>query len=453
MNPYVFREYDIRGIVEKDFPEEFVFRLGRAIGTYYRAHGADAVSVGADVRLSSLRLKQNLTDGLLATGIQVHDIGVVPTPVQYFSMHHLPVRAGIQITGSHNPPEYNGFKLTMHGLPVFAEAIQEIRRIMEQDNFSEGRGVRTDSPVLGLYRDYLKNQFQFPRPVKVVIDSGNGAGALVAHHLFRELGLQTVDLFDQPDGSFPNHHPDPTVPANLRDLIGMVRQEKADFGVAFDGDADRIGVVDETGNIIWGDQLLILFGRDILAKKPGATILFEVKCSQSLSEMIEQAGGQPVMWKTGHSHLKMKMKELQAPLAGEMSGHLFFADRYYGFDDAIYAALRLAELIAAQTKPLSALLADVPKYYSTPEIRAEVQNDQEKFRIAGLAKEYFSRHYQVIDVDGVRILFGDGWALVRASNTQPVLVLRFEASSERKLEQIKSLVLDKLAEFGEFSLS
>lgn len=453
MNPYVFREYDIRGIVENDFPAEFVILLGQAIGTYYLKHGADAVSVGGDVRLSSLRLKQNLTEGLLSTGVHVFDIGVVPTPVQYFSMYHLPVSGGIQITGSHNPPEYNGFKLTMHGLPVFAEALQVIRKILEQQTFAVGSGKITVTQVLESYKDYLKNQFRLQRPLKVVVDSGNGAGALVAHKLFRELGLLTVDLFDEPDGSFPNHHPDPTVVANLKDLIKTVGREKADFGVAFDGDADRIGVVDELGNIIWGDQLLILFSREILAGNPGASILFEVKCSQALPEMIEKAGGKPVMWKTGHSHLKMKMKELHAPLAGEMSGHLFFADRYFGYDDAIYAALRLAELVAAQPGPLSALLADVPRYYSTPEIRAEVKDDQEKFRIAALAKDYFSGHYPVIEVDGVRILFGDGWALVRASNTQPVLVLRFEASTESRLEEIKLLVLNKLAEFGEISLS
>jgi phosphomannomutase/phosphoglucomutase len=288
--------------------------------------------------------------------------------------------------------------------------------------------------------------------MKVVLDSGNGTASLVVHRLFKELGVTTIDLFDTPDGTFPNHHPDPTVVKNIQELIKNVKDNKADVGFGYDGDGDRIGIVDEHGEIIWGDRILIIFAREILKQYPAANIIFEVKCSQALPEMIEKFGGKPVMWKTGHSLIKKKMKETGAPLAGEMSGHLFFADRYFGFDDAIYASVRMTELLSKTDKKISELLTDVPVYYSTPEIRAETSSDKEKFKIAKKAKEYFSNNYRVIDIDGVRILFDDGWALVRASNTQPVIVLRFEANTTERLTEIKNLVISKLKEFGEITI-
>jgi len=319
--------------------------------------------------------------------------------------------------------------------------------------FTNGIGSSKELDIKQKYQDYLLQNIKIKKSIKVVIDSGNGAGSLVAHKLFKDLGVETVDLFDTPDGNFPNHHPDPTVEKNIQKLIETVRETKADLGIGYDGDADRIGVVDENGDIIWGDKLMILFSREIIKTNPEAHIIFEVKCSQALPEMIEKFGGKPVMWKTGHSILKQKMKELNSPLAGEMSGHLFFADRYFGYDDAIYASARLVELLSNTDKKLSELLSDVPKYFSTPEIRVETESDEVKFAIAEKAKKYFSDNYEVFDIDGVRILFGDGWGLVRASNTQPVLVLRFEARTKERLEEINNLVINKLKEFGNLSVS
>ncbi len=452
INPYIFREYDIRGIVDKDLTDSTVELLGKGIGTFMLKHNAKKLSIGGDVRLSTERFREALITGLRATGVHVVDIGPVPTPVQYYSMHKLDVDGGVMITGSHNPPEFNGFKITMHNAPVYGEDIQKIKEIIETAAFSSGNGQREQADLMDDYIAYIKNDIKITRPLKVVLDSGNGAASLVAHRLFKELGVETIDLFDTPDGNFPNHHPDPTVVENIRELIKTVKEKKADLGIGYDGDGDRIGVVDENGEIIWGDRLMILFSREVLKTHPGAPIIFEVKCSQALPEMIEKFGGKPIMWRTGHSHLKKKMKETGSPLAGEMSGHLFFADRYFGFDDAIYASARMAELVSKSGKQVSELLEGVPQYVATPEIRAEVATDEEKFKIAEKAKEYFSQNYDVIDVDGVRIQFGDGWGLVRASNTQPVLVLRFEANTKERLEEIKTLVLNKLKEFGDITV-
>jgi phosphomannomutase/phosphoglucomutase len=316
-----------------------------------------------------------LIKGLRNVGINVIDIGPVPTPVQYFSMFYLEVDGGVMITGSHNPPEYNGFKLSMQQSPIFGAEIQNVREIIENSKFTSGNGAYQKTDVLDAYINYIKDDIHIEKPMKVVLDSGNGAASLVAHRLFKELGVTTVNLYDKPDGNFPNHHPDPTVLEYIQDLISTVRKEKADLGIGYDGDGDRIGVVDEQGHIIWGDRLLIIFGRDILKKHPGSKIIFEVKCSQALPEMITKFGGEPLMWKTGHSLIKKKMKETAAPLAGEMSGHLFFADRYFGYDDAIYASARLVELLSNTEQTVSQLLADVPNYVSTPEIRAETIND------------------------------------------------------------------------------
>lgn len=451
-NPYIFREYDIRGVVDHDLTDETVLLLGKGIGSYFLKNKAQKISVGGDVRLSTERFRKQLIDGLRSVGVDVVDLGPVPTPVQYFSMYHLSVEGGVMITGSHNPPEFNGFKITMHKAPVLGEMIQEIKRIIAAEDFPSGAGKYEKVDLIDAYIETIRKDIHIERPMKVVLDSGNGAASLVAHRLFRELGVQTIDLFDTPDGNFPNHHPDPTVEKYIQTLIETVKNEKADLGIGYDGDGDRIGVVDEKGEIIWGDRLMIIFSRDILKTRPNAPIIFEVKCSQALPEMIERFGGKPIMWKTGHSNLKKKMKETGSPLAGEMSGHLFFADRYFGYDDAIYASARMVELLSKTTGTVSDLLKDVPHYFATPEIRAEAKNDTEKFAIAEQAKAYFSMNYEVIDVDGVRIQFGDGWGLVRASNTQPALVLRFEAKSEERLKKIKTLVIKKLKEFGEIEV-
>ncbi len=453
INPYIFREYDIRGVVDKDLTDDVVHQLGLGVGTYMLRHNVTKVSVGGDIRLSTERFRTLLIKGLRETGVNVVDLGPVPTPVQYFSMHYLEdVESGVMITGSHNPPDYNGFKITMNNAPVFGPMIQDIYQIIEKSAFESGAGSYEKIEVNDAYMDYIKKNIKIERPLKVVLDSGNGAASLVAHRLFKEMGVETIDLFDTPDGHFPNHHPDPTVVANIQELIKTVRESGADFGVGYDGDGDRIGVVDENGDIIWGDKLMIIFSRDILKSNPGKPIIFEVKCSQALPEMIEKAGGEPIMWRTGHSNLKKKMKEVGSPFAGEMSGHLFFADRFFGFDDAIYASARLTELVSKSNKKVSELLADVPNYFSTPEIRAEAASDEVKFEIAEKAKQCFSENYDVVDVDGVRILFGDGWGLVRASNTQPVLVLRFEARTQKRLDEIQSLVVNKLKEFGEIKI-
>jgi phosphomannomutase / phosphoglucomutase len=452
VNPNIFREYDIRGIVDLDLTDDIVQKLGKAFGTYMLRNGAKSLSIGGDVRLSTERFREQLISGLTSTGVDVINIGRVPTPVQYYSMHILPVQAGIMITGSHNPPDYNGFKLTLKNSPVYGDEIQKIREIIETGQYESGKGQLSSESIIDRYMNNIVSNIKIEKPVKVVLDSGNGAGALVAHDLFRKLGVETIDLFDTPDGTFPNHHPDPTVVEYIQELIATVKRTGADLGIGYDGDADRIGVVDENGEIIWGDRLLIIFGREILKNHPGAKVIFDVKCSQALPEMITRFGGEPVMWKTGHSLLKKKMKETGAPLAGEMSGHLFFADRYMGFDDAIYASARMVELVSKSDKKVSQLLNDAPKYFSTPEIRAEAIDDNEKFRIAKEAREYFSKQYKVNDIDGVRILFDDGWGLVRASNTQPVLVLRFEALSQERLDEISDLVISKLKEFGEIKI-
>jgi phosphomannomutase/phosphoglucomutase len=448
VNPYIFREYDIRGVVGQDLTDEVVELIGKAFGTHLQRMGGKKLTVGGDVRLSTERFKTSLINGLISTGVDVIDIGIVPTPVQYFSLFKLTVDGGVMITGSHNPPEFNGLKMSVGQSSIYGEEIQKLREIIDAKSFLTGSGVVEEKEILSEYIEDICSRIKISRKIKAVFDCGNGAASLVAEKLMRRLGVDAYFMYCEPDGTFPNHHPDPTIEAYIADLREQVLKLKADLGVAYDGDADRIGVIDDKGNIIWGDRLLILFARNVLKQKKGQKIIFEVKCSQALPEAIEAAGGEPIMWKTGHSLLKKKMKETGAIIGGEMSGHLFFADRYHGYDDAIYASARLIELLAQENKKASELLADVPQYFSTPEMRVETASDEEKFKIAKKAAEYFKKHYDVLDVDGVRIMFGDGWGLVRASNTQPVLVLRFEAKSQKRLEEIKNLVLGKLKEFG-----
>ena len=448
MKAHIFREYDIRGIVPEELNEESVHQLGLAIGTYYSRKGVKKISVGRDCRLSSPSLFEGLTKGLMETGLDIIDVGMVPTPLLYFSLHHLDVEGGIQITGSHNPPEFNGFKVCLGHASIYGPEIQEIRKIAEGGSFASGRGNTERADVVTPYIEYVTGKIQtgeYKR--KVVIDSGNGVAGPVAKPLYESLGFEVISLFGEPDGRFPNHHPDPTIPANLKSLIAKVKETDGDVGIGFDGDADRIGVVDKEGRIIWGDQLMIIFSRDLLKKYPGAKIIGEVKCSQVLYDDIEKHGGKAIMWKTGHSLIKNKMKEEGALLAGEMSGHLFFAERYFGYDDAIYAGARLLEILSHTDKSVRDLLEGVPETVNTPEIRIDCPEDR-KFQIVAELAEEFKKEYKVIDVDGARVLFGDGWGLIRASNTQPVLVLRFEAHSEERLKEIRKLFMDKLRAKG-----
>jgi phosphomannomutase / phosphoglucomutase len=447
MNPSIFREYDIRGLAERDFDTDFALLLGKVQGTFLSAKGGRRVTVGRDCRATSDPYAEAVIEGLASTGLQVYDIGVCPTPLMYFSLFHLDVDGGIQVTASHNPSEYNGFKLCVGKDTLYGEQIQDVRVRMERAEFQEKPGGKIEHyEIIPPYHKHLLQDVpRLARPLKVVVDAGSGVGGPVAPPIFRQLGCTVWEIACTPDGRFPIHHPDPTVPENLEMLIDKVRHENADLGIAYDGDADRIGAVDEKGNILWGDELLVLFSRDVLQRNPHAVIISEVKCSQRLYDDIAKNGGKAIMWKAGHSLLKAKMKETQALLAGEMSGHMFFKERYFGYDDAIYASLRLLEILAKSGQPLSALLADLPKSVSTPELRVDCPDDK-KFGIAEKATAYFREHYDTIDVDGVRIKFPEGWGLIRASNTQPALVLRFEAPSAAKLNQYRAIVERKLKE-------
>ncbi len=442
----IFRQYDIRGIVDRDLTTEVAHAVGVAYAAYLAAHppvsGAvdtPAIAVGRDNRPSGGALRDALVDGLTGAGVNVVDIGVVPTPLNYWALHHTGVAGGIQITGSHNPPEYNGFKLSIGSASLHGDEIQHLYELTQSPQApSARRGTVRDEPVIDRYIDDVVAKIgKLSRPIRAVYDCGNGAGALVAPQLFDALGISARGLFCESDGTFPNHHPDPTVPKNLEDLIAAVKADGAEVGIAFDGDADRIGVVDGNGGIVWGDRILILYARDVLQRTgKGQPIIFDVKCSQALPMAIERAGGIPVMWKTGHSLIKDKMREMHAPVAGEMSGHMFFSEGFYGHDDALYGAARLLRILADSGKTVAELLADVPEFVSTPELRIEVP-EALKFGIVERAVSHFRASRDVIDVDGVRVLFGDGWGLIRASNTQPVLVARYEASTAQRLGEIQ----------------
>lgn len=446
LKPTIFREYDIRGIADLEMLSPDVVNLGRAIGTYMRRYSGPKVSLGRDVRLSGTRLHAALLEGLLDSGCEVTDIGVVPTPVLYYSVHHHHADAGVMITGSHNPSEYNGFKMMTSTKSVFGEAIQEIQQILVKQDFLTGEGSVKHADAVTPYVDEVAAQFsKLSRRVKVVIDAGNGTGGPVMQRILDQINVDATPLFFEPDGRFPNHHPDPTVLENLEHLAQAVREQKAELGIAFDGDTDRIGAVDEHGHVVYGDFLLLIYAREILTRKPGSTFIGEVKCSQVMYDELEKLGGRPIMYKTGHSLIKTKMKAEHAELAGEMSGHMFFADRYYGFDDAMYAACRLLEIVADSGKPLSAQVAGLPKTVSTPELRVDCP-DEEKFDVvARLALRYKATH-NVVDVDGVRVLFDQGWGLVRASNTQPVLVMRFEATDDVALNAYRQEMEQAVAE-------
>jgi phosphomannomutase/phosphoglucomutase len=446
INPQIFREYDVRGLVDQDLTEATVELLGRGYGTYSRGFGYTEALVGRDNRPSSAPFRDALIRGILSTGVDVIDVGELPTPAFYFALHEYGKEAGAMITGSHNPPQYNGFKLCRGHGTIYGEEIQKLRAIIESGDFATGEGKLTSADPVPAYMDHIAGDIKPKRPLKVVIDAGNGVGGKVAPDLLRRLGCEVVELYCDLDGNFPNHFPDPTVPANLADLIALVKKEGADMGISFDGDADRIGAVADDGGIIWGDQLMILFARDILEFHPGGTIIFEVKCSQALIDDIEAHGGVPLMWKTGHSLIEAKIREEKALLAGEMSGHIYFADRYFGYDDAIYSACRLVEYISRQDQKLSEIMAGVPRYYATPEIRIE-STEEEKWQIVDTVKREFEKDYKIIDIDGVRVVFDDGWGLVRASNTSPVVVVRCEAKTPERRDEIQEMILGRLRQF------
>jgi len=436
----IFRQYDVRGVVDADLTVEAAHAIGGAYAALMRERGVSGeVAIGRDNRPSGDKLRDALVDGLSSAGVSVVDIGVVPTPVLYWSLHHLDVIGGIQITGSHNPPEYNGFKLCFGTESLHGRDLQHLHALIQSGAAPVEEGeVRHEALIDRYVADVVARTGPLARDMKIVYDCGNGAGALVAPQLMRALGLDAIGLFTESDGTFPNHHPDPTVSENLQDLIGAVKREGAEMGIAFDGDADRIGLVDDEGRIIWGDHILILYARDVLARTGlGQPIIFDVKCSQALTDEITRAGGRAVMWKTGHSLIKDKMKEERAPLAGEMSGHMFFSEGFYGHDDALYGAARLLRIVAASGRTVRELLADVPPFVTTPEIRVEC-GDERKFELVERAVAHFRARHDVIDVDGVRVLFGDGWGLIRASNTQPILVTRYEARSAERLAVIRN---------------
>jgi phosphomannomutase/phosphoglucomutase len=446
----IFREYDIRGVTGKDLTPDVARLVGRAFAAFLQEKGAKGeVAVGRDNRPSGVDLHRELVAGLLESGVDVVDVGVVPTPVAYWAQHNLKVAGGVQITGSHNPPEFNGFKLGLGTRSIYGDDIQHVYDLAVAGKFPSGKGAQRSEAIVDRYVEDVGTRIgRMPRQMNVVVDCGNGAGTIVAKKLFDRLGVPAKILFGESDGTFPNHHPDPTIPENLKDLIDSVLERKAEIGIAFDGDADRIGIVDEEGTIIWGDQLLIIYARDVLARTgKGQSIIFDVKCSQALPEEVEKAGGVPVMWRTGHSLIEEKMHETHAPIAGEMSGHMFFAEGWYGFDDAMYGAARLLRIIATTGKSVREMMADVPKFVSTPEIRVDCPDDV-KFGIVEKATKHFASEHKVIDVDGVRVLFPDGWGLIRASNTQPVIVMRFEARTETHLDAIRSEMEGWLREQG-----
>lgn len=444
---HIFREYDIRGLHETELTNETAEAVGRAFATVIRGEGGSRVALGQDVRPSSERLARAAEKGMLAAGLAVERVGTVPTPGLYYAVAARELDGGMQITGSHNPPEFNGFKMAKRKLPLFGAEIQGMLAMIESASFATGAGSWTDRPVLDDYRAMLVERLKSPRGLRVVMDCGNGCAGTVVPQVFERMGHTVIPLFAELDGRFPNHLPDPTVPALLVDLQKKVAETGADFGIGFDGDADRIGAVTGSGRIVYGDQLLALFARDVLQRVPGAEIIFDVKCSQGLIEDIAAHGGKPTMWRTGHSLIKKKLQETGAPIAGEMSGHMFFSEGFFGFDDALFAAGRLLRYVAGTGRTLDDLVASIPQYHSTPETRLACPEER-KFQVPEELKKAFAGKHRVIDIDGARVEFGDGWGLVRASNTQPVLVVRFEARTAERLEEIKSAMMSVLRSLG-----
>ena len=447
LNESMFREYDIRGIVTEDFPKEVVEQLGRAFGTYILRNNGTEISVSGDIRESSPVLKNYFISGILSTGANVIDTGMLPTPVNYYSMYHLNVDAAVQITGSHNPNEFNGFKFSCKNESFYGNKIQLLKKMILENDFIEGQGTLHTQDIINDYIQMLVSKITINKKLKVIVDSGNACGCITVPQTLKKLGIDVDELYCDIDSSFPNHHPDPTVDSNLIDIISKIKKGNYDLGMAFDGDADRIVVINEKGEVIRSDNLMCLFLPEVITST-NKKIIFDVKCSEALEKMIIQNGGEPLMWNTGHSLIKDKMKTEKVTFAGEMSGHIFFADDYYGYDDALYVGLRLLQILSKTDKKLSELTKNIPDYFSTPEMRIDCDNDEEKFKITTKAVEFFKSNYECITIDGVRIKFKDGWGLVRSSNTQPVIVCRFEAKTKEKLQEYKQLVLEQLSKFG-----
>ncbi|HLW59058.1 MAG TPA: phosphomannomutase/phosphoglucomutase [bacterium] len=447
--PEIFREYDIRGVVGRELDAEAAETIGRAFGTYLASAGVRRAAVGHDNRTSSSLLYEAAIRGLTATGCDVLTIGLAVTPMLYFALRHLGVEGGIMVTASHNPPEFNGFKLCCGPGTLYGSQIQEVRALAEAGRFRQGSGAVEEREILSAYAGMLRERIHLgPRRLRVVADCGNGTAGAFVPEILRAWEVDVVPLYCDLDPSFPHHHPDPVDPHNLGDLIRVVAESRADVGLGFDGDGDRLGVVDDRGGILWGDLLMVLYWREVLAAHPGAVALVEVKCSQALVDEIRRLGGRPQFTQTGHSLIKAKMRELGAVFAGEMSGHMFFADEYYGFDDAIYAAGRLLRILSRADRPLSAIAGEIPRYYATPETRVACPDGRKQPVVAALTRE-FKERYEVIDIDGVRVLFPDGWGLVRASNTQPVLVVRAEGTTPAALERIKAVLEQALRRYPE----
>lgn len=437
MHPGIFREYDIRGITGEEISEQDANAVGKAYGSMLMGQGRKKVSVGRDCRITSEAYSKAFIDGVLSVGCDVVDIGLCPTPVLYFSIHQLSLDGGAMITASHNPPEYNGFKL-MSGLDsIHSHGLQDIRKIIENQAYTRGQGTLTKADVISPYMAMIQENITLKNRLRVGIDAGNGTGGITALPVLRGLGCEVHDIYCDLDGTFPNHEADPTQKKNMTDLIALVKSKNLDLGIGYDGDADRIGVVDKYGNIIYGDQLMIIYAKEILSRHPGATFISEVKCSMVMYDEIAKMGGNPIMWRTGHSLIKKKMKEEDAALAGEMSGHMFFKDRYYGYDDALYASCRLLEIMDSTGLGVDELIKDLPKTFTTPEIRVDCP-DSVKFKVVEKIVALYKARQKIIDIDGMRAIYEDGWGLVRASNTQPALVLRFEALTESRLEEIKT---------------
>ncbi|MFB3844256.1 MAG: phosphomannomutase/phosphoglucomutase [Candidatus Cloacimonadaceae bacterium] len=448
INGTIFRQYDIRGVVGEDLSNEVLLEIGKGFGTYLRRKEKKTVVVGGDARLSTPAFKDNFIKGLLQTGCEVTDIGIVATPVLYFSIWKLAVDGGAMITASHNPPQYNGIKLNMGLASVYAEELQEVLKIIQQEDFVSGEGKLVQNKTIGSdYMDYIADNISLARPVKLVVDAGNGMGGIYLPPILRRLGCEVTELFCKPDGNFPNHHPDPTIEKNMTILAKTVVEQKAEFGIGLDGDADRIGVVDETGKMLFGDQILNILARDFLKTNYGETIIADVKCSKNLFDDIVKRGGKAIMYKTGHANIKNYMQQQGVKFAGEMSGHIFLADRYLGYDDAIYVSCRFAEVVSKTKQPVSKFLADQPKMYNTPELHINCPDERKFEVVAKVCQSFKDEGYDVNDIDGARITFPDGWGLIRASNTTPVLVLRFEAQTEERMLEIQKLIEDRVKQY------
>ena len=449
-NQYVFRKYDIRGVVNEDFPKEFVIILGKSFGTYINRNEIKEIAISGDVRLSTNALKDYFIEGVLSSGVDVIDLGVLPTPVNYYSMWKLDVKASVQITGSHNPLNMNGFKMSVNKQSFFGEQIQQLKKTIENKDFDIGSGTLVKHNILNDYIEMILEKIKFEKKMNLVMDCGNATACVAAPQIFNKFNANITNIYDNIDGTFLNHHPDPSEEKNLKKIISIIKSGKYDAGLAFDGDADRIGIIDDKGKLVFPDQIMALMLSEIMKK--GDKVVFDVKCSKTLEDEILRLGGIPIIWKTGHSLIKHKMKEISCNFAGEMSGHIFIGDNYFGFDDGIYVGARFIQMLSKQDIKLSELVSQLPKYYSTPEMRIECESDEEKFRIDKEISNFFKKNYDCLDIDGVRITFPNGWGLVRASNTQPVLVCRFEGSSEEKMNEIKNLVLNKLGSFGDIKI-